>query len=104
MALAGLAITRSFHWTCRVISATHRDLTAMAAEGQFRQDLIYRLEELEIAFAALRDRLEDISELVDHFLTRYQAPAVDGVRQRDINDGGEGADGHLSLAWQCSRD
>ena len=73
--------------TCRVISATHRDLTAMAAEGQFRQDLIYRLEELRLRLPPLRERLEDIPELVDHFLTRYQAPGADGVRRREINDG-----------------
>ena len=72
--------------TCRVISATHRDLTAMAADGQFRQDLMYRLEELRLRLPPLRDRLEDISELVDHFLTRYQTPTMEGTRRRVIND------------------
>ena len=72
--------------TCRIISATHRDLATMAGEGHFRQDLIYRLEELRLRLPPLRERLEDIPELVDHFLTRYQAPTVDGSHRRAIND------------------
>ncbi|HYR25278.1 MAG TPA: sigma 54-interacting transcriptional regulator, partial [Aquabacterium sp.] len=47
----------------RVIAATHRDLPAHVASGQFRQDLFYRLNILRIDMPALRERMEDIPEL-----------------------------------------
>ncbi|MEM1418078.1 MAG: sigma 54-interacting transcriptional regulator, partial [Myxococcota bacterium] len=54
----------------RILAATHRDLEALVAEGRFRQDLYYRLRGIEIRTPALRDRREDIPELVDRFLVR----------------------------------
>jgi transcriptional regulator with GAF, ATPase, and Fis domain len=55
----------------RIVSATHRDLAKMVAEGQFREDLYYRLHVLPIRIPPLRDRLEDLALLVQHF-TRAQ--------------------------------
>jgi transcriptional regulator with GAF, ATPase, and Fis domain len=55
----------------RVIAATHRDLPAMVAEGTFREDLFYRLQVIELHVPPLRERLEDIAPLIDHFLTRF---------------------------------
>lgn len=55
----------------RVIAATHRDLDALVKQGKFRDDLFYRLKVIEIALPALRDRMEDLPELVEHFLARY---------------------------------
>ena len=43
----------------------------MVAENQFRQDLLYRINTVEISIPPLRDRIEDISPLVDHFLKVY---------------------------------
>ncbi len=57
----------------RVISATHRDLQAMVAAGAFREDLFYRLQVVEVRVPPLRDRIEDIPPLIDHFLTRFSA-------------------------------
>lgn len=57
----------------RVIAATHRDLLAMVSEGTFREDLFYRLQVVEVAVPPLRDRVEDIPPLIDHFLTRFSA-------------------------------
>ncbi len=52
----------------RIIAATNKDLEEMAAQGTFRQDLFYRLRVLPITIPSLRERPEDIPELVYHFL------------------------------------
>ena len=52
----------------RVIATTNRDLAASVSEGDFRQDLYYRLNVLPIAIPPLKDRLDDIPLLADHFL------------------------------------
>jgi two-component system response regulator GlrR len=54
----------------RVISATHRDLDAQKASGQFREDLYYRLNVVSLRLPALADRREDIPLLATHFLRR----------------------------------
>lgn len=55
----------------RVICATNRDLQQMVQEGSFREDLFYRLNVVNISIPSLRERKEDISELVDHFIKKY---------------------------------
>jgi len=55
----------------RVISATNADLRAACAAGQFREDLLFRLNTVEIHVPALRERREDIPALAVHFLARY---------------------------------
>jgi DNA-binding NtrC family response regulator len=57
----------------RVISATHRDLDAMAASGQFRADLLYRLAVIPIRLPPLRERAGDIPGLIDHLLEKHAA-------------------------------
>ncbi len=54
----------------RLIAATHRDLKAAVASGSFRQDLLFRLEVVQIPLPALRDRLEDLPEFAVEFLAR----------------------------------
>ena len=54
----------------RVVAATHRDLTAMVHEGAFREDLYYRLNVIPLRLPSLRDRREDIPELLRFFLER----------------------------------
>jgi DNA-binding NtrC family response regulator len=54
----------------RVLSATHRDLEAAIQEGKFRRDLFHRLNRVTLRLPPLRERREDLGELVDYFLTR----------------------------------
>src|SRR5688572_4888226 len=55
----------------RVISATNRDLRDLTAQGQFREDLFYRLNVIHIVVPPLRERREDIPMLLDHFLAHF---------------------------------
>jgi two-component system, NtrC family, response regulator PilR len=54
----------------RIVSATHHDLAAQVVKGVFRQDLYYRLNVIEITLPALRERREDLPQLVDALLQR----------------------------------
>ena len=54
----------------RIVAATHRDLQAMVAEGNFREDLWYRISVFPIDLPPLRDRVEDIAPLAAHFASR----------------------------------
>jgi DNA-binding NtrC family response regulator len=55
----------------RLISATNMGIKQMAGEGLFRQDLLYRINTVEIEIPPLRDRVEDIPLLADHFLKSF---------------------------------
>jgi DNA-binding NtrC family response regulator len=65
--------SRSRRVNVRVLSATNSDLSAACASGQFREDLLFRLNTVEIHLPALRERREDIPALAGHFLARYAA-------------------------------
>ncbi len=55
---------------CRILAASHVDFDAALAHGRFREDLYYRLNVIAVRLPPLRERLEDIPQLVDHFLAK----------------------------------
>lgn len=55
----------------RLISATNQPLEQLVRDGQFREDLLYRINTIEIELPALRERVEDIDALISHFITTY---------------------------------
>jgi DNA-binding NtrC family response regulator len=65
----------------RVITATHRNLEEAIKTGLFREDLYYRLNVISITLPSLRERREDISLLIDHFLKKYSKE-----NQKSISD------------------
>ena len=65
----------------RIIAATHRDLRQLINQGLFREDLFFRLNVVPLRLPPLRERTEDISDLVRHFL---QSATKDGLPQKDI--------------------
>jgi two-component system nitrogen regulation response regulator GlnG len=56
----------------RIVAATHRDLSQMIRQGLFREDLYYRLNVVPIRLPPLRERIDDINDLVQHFLRAAQ--------------------------------
>jgi transcriptional regulator with GAF, ATPase, and Fis domain len=63
--------TRSIKVDIRVIAATNRDLNAAVRNGEFRQDLYYRLAVVQLTMPPLRDHKEDINKLTWHFVQKY---------------------------------
>ena len=55
----------------RLVSATHRDLQQLIREDRFREDFFYRINVIRIELPPLRERLEDVAPLADHFLEHY---------------------------------
>ena len=68
----------------RVLAATNKQLEEEIANGRFREDLYYRLNVVPITVPALRERREDIEQLVVYFLQQFAAR--DGLPARDITD------------------
>jgi two-component system response regulator AtoC len=75
--------TRDLKVDVRIITATHRDLTAETKAGRFREDLFYRLNVLPILVPPLRDRREDIPLLIDHFVARNNGRLGTSIRGLD---------------------
>jgi two-component system NtrC family response regulator len=65
----------SFIVDVRVVCATHRQLEQMVEEGDFREDLMFRINTFEIHLPALRERIDDIPQLARHLVVRFRASA-----------------------------
>jgi two-component system response regulator PilR (NtrC family) len=61
---------REFSVDVRIVSATHKDLASLVAQGKFRQDLFYRINVIELAVPPLRARRQDLPQLIGHILAR----------------------------------
>jgi two-component system, NtrC family, response regulator HydG len=72
--------TRSLHTDVRLLAATHTDIARRIADRQFRQDLYYRINTVQVLLPPLRDRREDIRLLAEHFLARACAEMRREVR------------------------
>ena len=66
-----LGSNRPVHVDVRIIAATNRDLDAMMRAGTFREDLYYRLQVIELHVPPLRERREEIPQLIEFFLVKY---------------------------------
>ncbi|MFK7895013.1 MAG: sigma-54-dependent transcriptional regulator [Myxococcota bacterium] len=62
----------------RIVAATHRDLDARVREGEFREDLLYRLRVVPMTIPPLRERPEDVRTLALHFVDRYAPELAEG--------------------------
>jgi DNA-binding NtrC family response regulator len=73
-------LSKTRHVNVRVLSATNADVAAEVAAGRFREDLLFRINTIEIRLPPLRERRDDIAPLAAHFLaqyaTRYRKPVV----------------------------
>ncbi|HEY7292589.1 MAG TPA: sigma-54 dependent transcriptional regulator [Vicinamibacterales bacterium] len=88
----------------RVIAATNRDLRELVAQGQFREDLFYRINVIHLVVPPLRERREDIPALIDHFLGNFLGH---GSRYPNGNGNGNGngdANGHAHVVRGISTD
>ena len=79
----------------RVVSATSKDLSAEVAAGRFREDLYFRLNVFALSLPPLRERLEDVPLLVDHFLRKYG----ERMGTADVRPGPEAMRAMLFYRW-----
>jgi PAS domain S-box-containing protein len=79
-----LGSTQPLQMKARVIAATHRDLKQLVERKQFREDLYFRINVVRLRLPALRERMEDVPLLVNHFCAQFQA--ITGKRLTRVSD------------------
>jgi transcriptional regulator with PAS, ATPase and Fis domain len=83
----------------RVIAATHKDLQKMVERGEFREDLYYRINVIKVAIPALRERLDDLELLVDHFLRKHYRGRPGASQRRAPQLGDEAMQAMRRYSW-----
>ncbi len=73
------------HVDVRILSATHKDLSLLVADGEFRQDLYYRINVIDLKVPPLRERKSDIPLLVKHILQKSEAQ-LDGNKSTSVSE------------------
>jgi len=86
---------RTRHVDVRLISATHKDLETEVVQGNFREDLYYRLKILTIEIPPLRERKEDIILLIDNFLKKY----CEELGRKDVRFSPEAIEIMVNYSW-----
>ena len=74
-----LGATRSVEHNVRILAATNKNLEELVRQGGFREDLFYRIHVFKTSLPPLRERMEDIPLLIDHFIARFNA-----LQKKDI--------------------
>jgi len=83
-----LGATQSVEHNVRVIAATNKNLEDLVRQGRFREDLFYRINVFKISLPPLRERMEDVPLLIDHFISRFdllQKKEIEGVSQEAMS-------------------
>ncbi len=93
--------SRELQIDVRILSATHKNLAALVAEGKFREDLFYRVNVIEIRVPPLRERLEDINELVESIIARLSRQI--GNRSLQVTEAAHRDAARISLPGQRAR-
>jgi DNA-binding NtrC family response regulator len=83
----------------RVVAATNSDLSQLVADGEFREDLFYRLNVIPVGMPPLRDRKEDIPLLVQHFLEKFRADDGAGDKRPAMNVSQEAMRRLMAFQW-----
>jgi len=78
----------------RIVAATHRNLQQWVKEGRFREDLYYRLNVINLAVPPLRERIEDVPFLINHFVQKFS------LENNRVIKGITGPTLHLLLAYR----
>ncbi|MCD4817775.1 MAG: sigma 54-interacting transcriptional regulator [Candidatus Cloacimonetes bacterium] len=91
-----LGSTKVISVSMRIISATNKDLAEMIKNGEFRQDLFYRIKVIKINIPALKERKHDIPLLVNHFIRKYNKKFEKKIKSVSIN----ALNYLLSCEWQ----
>ncbi len=68
-----LGSTKTLHTDARIITSTNRDIETMVRDGTFREDLYYRINVVNLEIPPLRQRLEDLPRLVNHFIEQFRS-------------------------------
>jgi transcriptional regulator with PAS, ATPase and Fis domain len=83
----------------RVIAATHKDLQKMVERGEFREDLYYRINVIKVQIPPLRERMDDLPVLLDHFLRKHFRPRPGALQKKPPRFTGEAIAAMQRYPW-----